>query len=69
MVVFLAVVVLEEEDFRFNFSGVAFDVEDSPSSPGRVRIISRSSSSEIIFIFISRALFNLASLISRPVIR
>jgi hypothetical protein len=57
-----------EEDFRFNFVGDDFDVVGT-SSPGRVRIISRRSSSEMISIFVSRALFNFASLPSRPLIR
>ncbi len=70
VVVFLAV----EEEFRFNLAGDDFDVAgscwlDIPSSPGRVRIISRRSSSEIISIFISRALFVFPSLASRPTIR
>ena len=51
------------EGVRLAFPAVAFDVEDSP---GRVRIISSRSSSEITSIFISFALLNFASLVSRP---
>jgi len=50
-----------EEDLCFNFAGEDFDVVGI-ALPGRVRIISRRSSSEIISILVSFALVNFASL-------